>query len=53
MSAAQLIAALRLARQVGEEQRTVEEGESFEAVMAEMSPAATVTPLPAGRTKKD
>lgn len=53
MSAAQLIAALRLARQVGEERRTVEEGESFEAVMAEMSPAATVTPLPAGRAKKD
>ncbi|MDQ0304427.1 hypothetical protein [Ancylobacter polymorphus] len=53
MSAAQLIAALRLARQVGEERRTVEEDESFEAVMAEMSPAATVTTLPAGRAKKD
>lgn len=58
MSAAQLIAALRLARQVGEERRAAEETEAFDLAMAEAegmaaSPAATVTTLPAGRIKKD
>lgn len=58
MSAAQLITALRLARQVGEERRTVEEPDTFEVAMAEaegaaVPPAATVTTLPAGRIKKD
>ncbi|TCK23840.1 hypothetical protein EV667_3683 [Ancylobacter aquaticus] len=62
MSAAQLITALRLARQVGEERRTAEEVEAFEATLAgagagqtaaDVTPAATVTTLPANRIKKD
>lgn len=53
MTAAQLIAALHLARRISEAERVVPEPEEFEAAMAEASPAATVTPLPTGRGKKD
>ncbi len=54
MTAAQLIAALRLAREIGGAQAlVVTTPEDLEAAVAETGPAATVTTLPAGRVKKD
>lgn len=57
MTAAQLIAALRLAREVGTERAAAAgiapEPEEIEQVMAEMAPPSTVTPLTASRAKKD